>query len=176
MVYFSSDWHLGHRNILKYRSQFKTIEEHDNAIFDNLSKLNKRDVLFIIGDFLFDCDDYDNYIERLSKFPCRIKLVLGNHCSRKLYEEKRLPNLELQLPLFSYKNMWISHCPIHPQEIRNRYGCIHGHLHSDIVMKLEESDYNQWEFIEDERYFNVNLDNNDFEFVPLEKIKEYFEI
>lgn len=176
MVYFSSDWHLGHKAILKYRSQFKTIEEHDNAIFDNLAKLTKRDDLIILGDFLFDCDEYDDYIERLSKFPCRIKLVLGNHCSRKLYTETRLPNLELQLPFYSYKNMWVSHCPIHPQEMRNRHGNIHGHLHGDIVMVTEEVDYGQWDFIPDERYFNVNLDNNDFKFVSLEKIKEYFAI
>ena len=54
MVYFSSDFHLGHKAILKYRPQFSTIEEHDNAIFSQLEKLTKRDQLFILGDFLFD--------------------------------------------------------------------------------------------------------------------------
>ena len=37
--YFTSDWHLGHRVITKYRPQFKTIEEHDDAIFAEAEKL-----------------------------------------------------------------------------------------------------------------------------------------
>ena len=55
MVYFSSDFHLGHNSILKYRTKFSSIEEHDEAIFKEMDKLKKRDILYIIGDFLFDC-------------------------------------------------------------------------------------------------------------------------
>lgn len=154
MLYFSSDFHLGHKNILKYRTQFKTIEEHDNAILNLIERLTKRDVLIILGDFIFDSDNYDYYIERINKAQCRIKLVMGNHDSLKLYKEDRF---EIQLPFFSYKNIWVSHCPIHPQEIRGRYGNVHGHLHGD--------------YIDDPRYFNVNLDNNNFKFVSSETIR-----
>lgn len=73
-----------------------------------------------------------------------------------LYTQTIAPNILIQLPLFSYKNTWISHCPIHPQELRNRDGNIHGHLHNSIVPDL--------------RYFNVNLDVNGYDFVPLTKI------
>lgn len=153
MNLFSSDFHLGHRVIVpKYRN-FASQEEHDNRIFDMIAKLNKRDVLFILGDFIFDSEKYDYYIEQMNKMSCRIKLIMGNHDSLKLYKE---PRFEIQLPLFSYKNNWISHCPIHPDEIRNRNKNIHGHLHGSII--------------DDPRYFNVNLDNNNFEFVEFEKI------
>ena len=130
MNFFSSDFHLGHRVIVpKYRN-FTSQEEHDNRIFDGIAKLNKRDVLFILGDFIFDSEKYDYYIEQMNKMSCRIKLILGNHDSLKLYKE---PRFEIQLPFFSYKNNWISHCPIHPDEIRNRNKNIHGHLHGSII-------------------------------------------
>ena len=118
--YFTSDWHLCHKSILKYREQFKTIEEHDDAIFTELAKLNKRDILYILGDFLFDCDKFEYYLERISKLTYRIKLVLGNHDSLKIYSQTVAKNIELQLPLFSMKNFWISHCPVHEQELRGR--------------------------------------------------------
>lgn len=158
--YFTSDWHLGHRVITKYRSQFKTIEEHDNAIFAEAEKLTKRDIIFVIGDFLFDCDDFEYYLERISKLSCRIKLIMGNHDSLKLYSQTIAKNIEIQLPLFTYKSFWISHCPIHPDELRNRIGNIHGHLHNATL--------------DDNRYFDVGLDKNNFKFINWEDIKEIF--
>lgn len=165
MRYFTSDVHLGHKAILKYRD-YNSIEEHDNHFFDLCSKLKKRDILYVLGDFIFD-NNYEYYIKNLAKMSCRFKVVLGNHDSLKLYKEDRF-NLELQLPLFSYKGNWITHAPIHSQELRGR-NCIHGHLHGTFV-RMDR-------FIPapDTRYFNVNLDNNNQEFVLYEEIQEYFD-
>ena len=160
MNYWTSDWHLGHKVITKYRPQFQTIEEHDNAIFAEAEKLTKRDILFVLGDFLFDCDNFENYLIRISKLKCRIKLVMGNHDSLKLYTQQIAKNIEIQLPLFSYKNFWISHCPIHPDELRGRIAQIHGHLHNAIL--------------DDVRYYDVGLDKNNFKFITWEEIKEIF--
>lgn len=119
MVYFTSDTHLGHNNILKYRPQFNSIEEHDTAIFDSISKLTKRDDLFILGDFIFDSPNYQHYIDTFYKFPCKIRLV-----------------------------------------IRSRIANIHGHLHGVTI--------------DDPHYFNVNLDNNNFQLVSLDTIKSHY--
>lgn len=161
MNYFSSDFHLGHKVIYKYRPQFKSAEEHDEKILSMMEQLNKRDILFILGDFLFDSPMYEIYLERIKKMPVRIKLVMGNHDNIKLYKDCIDSNIEIQLPLFSYKNNWISHCPIHPQEIRGRICNIHGHLHGAVIDSPE--------------YFNVNLDNNNFEFVKFDDIKKKYE-
>lgn len=170
MILFSSDFHLGHNVIVpKYRN-FKSQEEHDALILDNMSKLHKKDILYILGDFVFDSDKYDYYINELSKMSCRIKLIMGNHDSLKLYKENRLPKLELHQPLLTYKKMWLSHCPIHPQEMRNRILNIHGHLHGH---KVETSVWvNKLNEYNTPKYFNVCLDNNNFEFVNFEYIKE----
>ena len=157
-VYFSSDFHLGHKVITdKYRTMFPDRDSHDNHILDKVAELTKKDMLLVLGDMIFDSDDYERYIGELSKMPCRIKLLMGNHDSLKLY---RQDVIEIQAPLFSYKNMWLSHCPIHPQEIRNRLGNVHGHLH--------------FAELDDARYFDVGLDKNNYEFVHLDTIKDYF--
>ncbi len=167
MNYFSSDFHLLHKVITKYRPQFSSAKEHDEYILEMMSKLGKRDILHILGDFIFDAPEYESYLEAIGKMPLRIKLVLGNHDSKRLYQA-RPKNIELQLPLYSYKNLWISHCPIHPDEIRGRLGNVCGHLHGTAIKHFDGTD--------DERYFNVNLDNNDFKFVPFETIQKHFDM
>jgi len=168
MNYFTSDLHLGHKAIVKYRSQFNTAEEHDEYWLQKMEKLGKRDILFVLGDFLFDGPNYDKYILRIRKMKVRIKLVFGNHDSLLLYKEvNQKPqspegSIELQLPLFSYKNTWISHCPIHPKELRNRRGCIHGHLHNSVLDDPNEV------------YFDVCPEKHNFEFVKWEEINEFY--
>lgn len=163
-TYFSSDFHLGHKAITKYRSQFSSMEEHDEHILAMLESYPKRTLMYILGDFLFDGPNLEYYLARLSQLPYKIKLVMGNHDSKLLYT-KCPSNIEIQLPFFSYKNMWVSHCPIHPQELRGRILSVHGHLHGDVV--------HNWKGDIDERYFNVNLDNNNFKPVPIETINSY---
>ena len=88
--------HLGHKVITKYRDNFSSIEEHDSVILDNFAKLSKKDIVIIHGDFIFQSEKYDYYIELLKKMSCRMKLILGNHDTLKLYKENRLPKLEIQ--------------------------------------------------------------------------------
>lgn len=133
------------------------MEDHDEYMFSLLETRDKRNLVFILGDFLFDGDHYNTYIERLSKLSCRLRLIMGNHDSLKLLQESIF---EHRSPLTNYKNMWLSHCPIHPQEMRNRIGNVHGHLHGDSIP--------------DSGYFNVNIENNDYQLVPLDTIKDYF--
>lgn len=158
---FTSDWHLGHKAISKYRPQYSSIEEHDQAIFDQLSILKKRDIVWVLGDILFDSDKYDYYVETLSKMSCEMRFVLGNHDSLKLYKENRWNNVSIQLPFFSYKNMWISHCPIAEREIRERDLVVHGHCHNFSML--------------DKRYYNVILDKNVFKFVEYEQLMKRIE-
>ena len=75
-------------------------------------------------------------------------------------QDLTLPNLEIQLPLYTYKGFWMSHCPIHSDEMRNRIGNIHGHTHKHSI--------------DDERYYNVSLDVHDYKFIEFDMILEKF--
>ena len=155
-VLFTADLHLGHRAIAKYRPIFDSAQEHDDYILKLISLQDKRTILYVLGDFLFDGPHFETYLRELSVAKCEIRVVPGNHDSKLLYTQTIAKNIKVELPLFNYKGFWVSHCPIHPHEMRNRNGNIHGHLHSEILP--------------DERYINVNLDVNDFQFVPLADI------
>jgi calcineurin-like phosphoesterase family protein len=162
MVYLTADLHLGHSTITKYRKDFKTAEEHDEFWLQKIEKLNKRDILIVFGDFIFDSDRYEEQIERLRNVACRIKVIMGNHDSLKLYNEPKDSSIEIQLPLYTYKGFWVSHCPIHPQEMRNRKGNIHGHLHHNVV--------------DDLMYYSVCPEQHGYEFVTLDEVRKYYEV
>lgn len=155
-VLFTSDLHLGHKAIHQYRKSFDSAQVHDQFVLDQLSQLNKRTILYILGDFLFDSPNLDSYLYQISQMPLQIRVIMGNHDSKSLYSQTIASNIRIELPLFTYKGAWLSHCPIHPHELRNRLGNIHGHLHHQTIP--------------DSRYFNVNLDVNDLQFVPLDNI------
>jgi calcineurin-like phosphoesterase family protein len=52
MKYFSSDWHLFHRNVIKFSDRpFKTLDEMNQEIIRRaFSKLKAGDSLYLLGD------------------------------------------------------------------------------------------------------------------------------
>ncbi len=123
MRYFCSDLHLGHDLAARLRG-FDSVEEHDNFIINTLTAtLNKRDILVVMGDVAMD----RFALFRLLEVPCmNLELVYGNHDDEAL-EDYLLVFSKIH-GFYKYKNMWISHCPMHPQELFGRVN-IHGHLH-----------------------------------------------
>ena len=78
-VWFSSDLHLGHDNVIKLSKRpFNSIEEMDETLIHNWNELVKpEDVAYILGDFAWR--DVGKYASRLHG---NINLVLGNHDKR----------------------------------------------------------------------------------------------
>lgn len=87
-IYFTSDWHLNHFNIIKYTNRpFETLEEMNNTIITNFnSRVKKDDMCFFLGDFIFRSGsqrgegekDKPNYF--LDKLNCKnIIFIQGNH-------------------------------------------------------------------------------------------------
>lgn len=143
-TYLLSDPHLGHRNIHLFRKQFATSEEHHEHVFENIAKLDKTDTLILSGDVVFD----EEWASRLSQVRCNLKLYLGNHdySANHLLQFLRRGKAEIH-GFESRKGYWLSHCPIHPQEMRNRRGNIHGHTHYAHI--VDENG------VPDSRYINV---------------------
>ena len=52
-TWFTSDFHLGHRNIIRYCNRpFHSTDEMDAAILDNLNNcVHQNDILYFLGDF-----------------------------------------------------------------------------------------------------------------------------
>ena len=137
-VYITSDWHLGHRAIAKYREYVSSVEENTQILLNNYrAVVTKRDMVWFLGDIVFD----ENLLQLVKDLPGTKKLVLGNHCTDKKIKTSDLVEVFDEVHGFvKYKKAWLSHCPIHPSELRGRIN-IHGHTHYTNV--------------NDDRYFNV---------------------
>lgn len=100
--YFSSDFHCGHTNILKYDSRpFDSIEEHDEAIIKNCMSLFKaEDEFYFLGDFIFgDKKKLPGYLGTLASSGVKMFFIRGNHDNQYIVEEYKkygtyLGNLE----------------------------------------------------------------------------------
>lgn len=134
-VFFIADLHHGHKNICKYRTQFSSPEEHDGVLCDNiLSTVGKRDSLWLLGDLFFTEESmqyFHKYLERVKS----LQVVIGNHCSDNPERQRNLQTIVQHCKVHSlvkYKDFWLSHAPIHPQELRGKKN-IHGHMHNEVV-------------------------------------------
>lgn len=155
-VYFIGDLHIDHKNAIRFRPQFKTIEEHDDYICNRWeARVTKNDVVYVLGDVAFSVEALD----RVGHLPGRKILIRGNHDTFPLlryalyFEEV----YGLYTKKFSGVYAWLSHAPIHPKELRNRIN-IHGHVHSNTL----EDRINYW---------NVSCEAIDYEPVTIKQLE-----
>lgn len=145
---------LGHANILKFAKQYRdwgatSVDEHDHILIERIRSVcrNKRDILYILGDVCMDITK----MELLNDVPARKILVRGNHDNFDMgVYLKYFDKIE---GFCRYKNHWLSHCPVHPMELRGRKN-IHGHLHGNLIMCDQPLDKYR-----DTRYINVCVEN-----------------
>ena len=131
MPHFISDLHLGSSATARKRG-FGSVEEHDDAIMDDiLQRVNtKRDILYILGDIAMT----NTALQRLREIPGRKFMVHGNH--DKFQTGQYLSIFENVYGAIRYKRIWLTHIPIHPQEMLlgpKVIGNMHGHIHRDGI-------------------------------------------
>jgi calcineurin-like phosphoesterase family protein len=79
-IWFTADFHLGHKNIIRYRNRpFDTVEEMNRTIVERLSILVKtNDLLYFFGDFCIG--PKAKAVELRREIRCKkIFAVPGNH-------------------------------------------------------------------------------------------------
>jgi calcineurin-like phosphoesterase family protein len=154
IVRFIADLHLSHQNMATRRG-FSTIEEHDEHVIAKWnSVVNKRDVTYILGDITMEKSAPYPLLDRLNGIK---HIVLGNH-DRRQDTKKLFDYAESVGGMLQYKGIFLTHCPIHSDELN--YGIvknIHGHIHDKVVMKMLDG----WE-VPDERYFCVSCEQVDY--------------
>lgn len=103
MIWFSSDLHLGHANIMKYCSRpFKSVDEMDDYILTSFeSTIRTGDILYFLGDLTFKrrlAETFFDFLEGVDIF-----FVKGNHDKGKvlkLAEERSVdcaPQMDVSL-------------------------------------------------------------------------------
>lgn len=154
-VWFLGDLHAGHKNVHKFRKQFESEEHHFETMKENYhKKVTKRDKVYFMGDTAFTLDR----LKDVSTWTADRKvLICGNHDTDHVPMKVLCEYFDEVYSLVRYKNFWLSHCPVHPEELRGKLN-IHGHVHNQTL--------------KDWRYFNTSLENTDFYPIDLNGVKD----
>lgn len=165
MIYFISDTHFCHSNIIKYCDRpFKDAKEMNETIINNWNNIvTNEDIVYHLGDFCLSTDDeIKNIFNRLIG---TIILIRGNHDRKsfKFYEKigfKVLTNAPIILE--KYKLM-LSHVPLPDSKIKEGYINLHGHIHNKSISE----DYS------DEKHINLSVDVTGYKPVSIDEDEDY---
>ena len=159
-VFFISDTHFYHQNILNFSGNLRdgdNVEEHNQILLVKWnSNVTKRDLVYLCGDA---CMGKDPSI--LGELNGRKILIRGNHDNFPL--DVYLKYFEDIQGVCKYKGYWVSHAPIHPDELRGKSN-IHGHVHSQSI----KNQYGEY----DKRYINVCCEAIDGYPIRFDRIKD----
>ena len=130
-VWFISDTHFGHKNIISYcRPQFAGIDEMEAAIIYRWNQTIKpHDLVYHLGDFAWTARDAIRVRQFLNG---TIRLIVGNHDD--------IPSLAAA-GLFQKIELWrqfrehgftASHIPLRSDQLRHGKANLHGHVHGAV--------------------------------------------
>lgn len=176
-IYLISDTHFSHKNILKVRPQFRSIEEMDRQLVEKWNATVAPDAtVYHLGDVAMWTVDKLAPVKSLNgkKF-----LVRGNHdnFSEEVY---RAYGFEKTLAMKEFTGVVCTHVPIHPQELYRWPLNVHGHIHNEKVQQPKLGIIEQpGEFYDavitgsepDPRYLCVSVEQTDYRPVSLEEIR-----
>jgi len=87
MIWFTSDWHLDHENIITYSNRpFANVREQEAAIVANFFKcVREGDTVYHLGDIAFDEEAVDRFATRFMRMyhgSVQFHYIVGNHEKR----------------------------------------------------------------------------------------------
>ena len=132
-VWFTSDWHLFHDNILVLADRpFASIEKmHARIVDEYTSRINEDDTVYILGDVTMCGPKQIQKVRAVfSKFPGHKHLILGNHDRMKLisYLKMGFESVHTSLDIeYSKRHYHLVH---EPAEALRSTRVIFGHDHS----------------------------------------------
>ena len=162
MIYFTSDTHFEHENVIKYcKRPFNNIEEMNETLISNWnSVVSDDDIIYHLGDFCLS--DKPGVRKIASKLNGHKILVRGNHdrVSVSFYESVGFEVL-IHAPIkLEEEKLPLSHVPV--PDTRMSEGYIHNKLlNDDYPTNLYDKD----------KHFNVSCDILDFKPISLTRIK-----
>lgn len=175
-TFFISDTHFGHKGMVEFlRSDgeklrpWETIEEHDEAIIENWNKVVRpQDRVYHLGDVVIN----RRCLPILFRLNGRKKLIRGNHDIFKMSDYA--PYFEDLYGVYVLKDMILSHIPLHPDCVTERFRHnVHGHLHSNVVMKTHhwDNDSHDKSREQDHRYLSVCCEHINYTPISIEEVR-----
>ena len=173
-IWFTSDYHFCHANVIKYDERpFADVEEMNNALIENWNHyVDDEDVVFYLGDLSFDKNGKQTQ-ELVNQLKGKIHYILGNHDKEK--DIRKLNRFEtvsdyVNLSVLDpdnprkWQDIMMMHYPILSWD-KAHHGSwmIHGHCHQSI---------SDTEFHKTRRILDVGCNGWDYTPVHYSDIKE----
>ena len=177
-IYFTSDTHFGHTNIIKYcKRPFKDVEEHDAELIRRWNeKVPKNGLVFHLGDVAFG--DPKRVNEILKQLNGNIFLVIGNHDWRRIvsdhvwrfYDMSQQVNMKIgkrhiilnHYPLLCFSGSW--------RKAEDMTYQLFGHVHTSPYCN-DGLDNSRMNMLFPSQY-DVGVDNNNFTPVSWKEVDE----
>lgn len=148
-VFFTSDLHFGHENVIRFDNRpFETVEEMDAELIRRWNaKVDKGDLVYVLGDMIWKTrnSDAETLIRSLNG---QIILIKGNHdrflhnakAKNALAGVKEYDDICVKLEDGTDKSVVLCHYYI-PFYIGHRWQAVHlhGHSHNSEEYLIEES-------------------------------------
>jgi calcineurin-like phosphoesterase family protein len=175
-LWFTSDTHFFHENIIKYCNRpFKNALEMNEQILLNWNKLIKKDDdIIIAGDFIHS-GNIEKITNLMNKLNGKKWLVYGNHCFQNKFErdifadlfEGRFDSMDFQVEDTEIEDGFLKfHVSHYPCEYWTRGAIhLHGHIHSSPLFTSNEK------LSFKALRYDIGVDNNGFKPVSYEEIK-----
>lgn len=177
-IWFTSDLHFGHKNILKFcKRPWDTVEEMDESLIQNWNRVvGKDDLVFDLGDFAFATNG--RWKELLSQLNGHHYLILGNHDITRWPGDKIIELFEgvshQMILKIDGRTVYLNHYPYLCfggawREPKSAVYQLFGHTHSGPNCRGTDTDrlVNLFPY-----QYDVGVDNNNYTPVSWEQVKE----
>jgi calcineurin-like phosphoesterase family protein len=174
-TFLTSDTHFSHRGIVKFlradgspERPWDNTEEMDEALVSNWnSVVRPKDTIYHLGDVVINRSALP-ILARLNGIKILIK---GNHDVMHLAEYAEY--FKDVRGIGSLDGFVLSHIPLHPGSLERWKGNVHGHLHSNRVMKDVRGFRAVWQEI-DPRYLSACVEHTDYTPISLDEVNKRF--
>lgn len=169
-VWFTSDLHFRHKNIIQYTNRPWTFEEQTEQLISRWnSRVGLMDDVYHLGDFTFASrKQFDETVEIIKSLNGRIHFIKGNHCDDILWRMIEQANLPHVIWIKEYSKIRVDGHPVvlchFPFTIwdQKHHGAwhLHGHCHGS--------------FQGQGKILDVGIDNHpDHQVFSWEEVKEF---
>ena len=174
-VFFTSDPHYGHTNIIKFCNRpFNSFQDMNDVLINNWNDvIGEDDLCFILGDFsMWGKQAWNNILDRLMG---RKILIMGNHD-----KDKNVPIERFEIVTDGFLNLRIKdddkdkdgqritvcHYPMLSwyQSHRGAWQ-LFGHMHNNSIMPIEENLENDEvaDFMKQQHHYLMHLRNDQYD-------------
>lgn len=172
-VFFTSDLHLKHENIIKFcHRPYATIEEHDEAIIQNWNDIVTPDSdIFMLGDFIWTAH-IPTVTYLLNKLNGRIWWVMGNHDYQNRLHRDEISKVvegrqyDIIRTIIDDKQFTMCHFPMMFWD-RNAY-MLYGHVHGGDNSTANE------QVSPHPKMYDVGVDNNNYTPISFHDLMKHF--